>query len=170
MTLTVLRAVIGAARIVSKPSALKCSRSAATVTTMFLRGGKFKTSAVSGIVAVCFLFSFSGDNVNTHLRTAVDLYEHSTQNSVECELILDVNPRCVRILQYSRTSNSGFGHQLSELIQSMHISYTHAAALKFSGFGDKVSRHGHVYNFADSLLGDGIVFLMRESHLRCRFC
>ena len=101
----------------------------------------------------CFLFSFSGDKENMHTLTAMDLQEHWTKNGPECKLVLDVNPRCVRILQYSRTSNSGFGHQLSELIQSMHISYTHAAALKFSGFGDKVSRHGHVYNFADSLLG-----------------
>lgn len=70
-----------------------------------------------------------------------------------CFFNLHVDRTCIRILEYSRTSSSGLGHQLSELAQALHISCTHNAALKFDGFGEKVSRHGHKYSFVNELLG-----------------
>lgn len=77
----------------------------------------------------------------------------SSASSFKCEVVLDVDPACVRLLQFSRTPNSGLGHQLSEVLQAMFLSRTHSAALRFDGFSKKVSRHGHSYEFVTSLLG-----------------
>lgn len=82
-----------------------------------------------------------------------EIVAHPSFASSDCFFTFTVDPTCIRMLEYSRTSNSGLGHQLSELTQALHISCTHNAALKFDGFGDKVSRHGHKYSFVNELLG-----------------
>ena len=79
--------------------------------------------------------------------------EVSFKTLLQCPVRLKIDPGCVRVMHLSRTFNSGLGHQLSEMLFSMHLSQTHRAALKFEGFPRRKSRHGTDYTFITELLG-----------------
>ena len=70
-----------------------------------------------------------------------------------CPVTMNIDNSCARVVSFSRTTKSGLGHQLSEMLFAMHVSYTHRAALKFGGFSEQQSRHGMDYAFATDLFG-----------------
>lgn len=67
---------------------------------------------------------------------------------------LSTHERCPRILEVLRTTDAGLGHQLSELVFSLHLSVTSGSALRFKPFEDVRSEHElRGYSFIQKLLG-----------------
>lgn len=96
---------------------------------------------------------FSHPNGAVQPRGNLQSHYSSLFERLHCPVRLKVDPGCVRVVHLSRTLNSGLGHQLSEMMFSMHLSRTHRAAMKFEGFQRRKSRHGTDYAFITEFLG-----------------
>lgn len=70
-----------------------------------------------------------------------------------CGTTTAINETCIRILQGFRSAKVGLGHQISELVFSMHLASLHGATVLLERFDETESEHGEILAFLNDLLG-----------------
>jgi len=71
----------------------------------------------------------------------------------ECQnFVVRLDPSCPRLLEYTYTTNAGFGHQFTEFLFGLRKARIHGMTYLFTPFQESLN-HGDEYTFIDEMFG-----------------